>query len=35
MYNCFENGRPWMDTNGKPIQTHGFSVFHCYVEPLN
>lgn len=28
MRNCFENGKPWLDTEGKPIQAHGFSVFH-------
>lgn len=28
MYKSFQNGRPWLDTSGKPIQAHGFSVFH-------
>ena len=28
MRNYFENGKPWLDTEGKPIQAHGFSVFH-------
>ena len=28
MRNSFVNGKPWLDTEGKPIQAHGFSVFH-------
>ena len=28
MYNSFGPGKPWLDTNGKPIQAHGFSVFY-------
>ena len=28
MYNSFRPGKPWLDTEGKPIQAHGFSVFH-------
>lgn len=28
MTDCFVNGKPWLDTNGKPIQAHGFSVFN-------
>lgn len=28
MYNRFLPGREWLDTNGKPIQAHGFSVFY-------
>lgn len=27
-YNCFKPGKSWLDTNGKPIQAHGFSVFY-------
>lgn len=27
MYNSIKPGRVWLDTNGKPIQAHGFSVF--------
>ena len=28
MYNSIRPGQIWLDTNGKPIQAHGFSVFH-------
>jgi len=28
MYNSFRPGRIWLDTDGKPIQAHGFSVFY-------
>ena len=28
MYDCFTPGEPWLDTAGKPIQAHGFSVFY-------
>ena len=28
MYNSFKPGQVWLDTNGKPIQAHGFSVFY-------
>lgn len=28
MYDSFINGKPWLDTSGKPIQAHGFSVFY-------
>ena len=28
MYNSFKPGEEWLDTNGKPIQAHGFSVFY-------
>lgn len=28
MYNSFKPGQVWKDTNGKPIQAHGFSVFY-------
>ena len=27
-YDCIRPGKAWLDTNGKPIQAHGFSVFH-------
>lgn len=27
-YNSFRPGKKWLDTNGKPIQAHGFSVFY-------
>lgn len=27
-YNSFKPGKSWLDTNGKPIQAHGFSVFY-------
>ncbi len=27
-YNSIRPGKPWLDTNGKPIQAHGFSVFY-------
>ena len=27
-YNSFRPGQEWLDTNGKPIQAHGFSVFY-------
>lgn len=27
-YDCFRPGELWLDTNGKPIQAHGFSVFY-------
>lgn len=27
MYHSFKPGKKWLDTNGKPIQAHGFSVF--------
>lgn len=35
MYNRFRPGKEWLDTNGKPIQAHGFSVIYsekdgCY-----
>lgn len=28
MYNSIKPGQVWLDTNGKPIQAHGFSVFY-------
>lgn len=28
MYNSIRPGKKWLDTNGKPIQAHGFSVFY-------
>lgn len=28
MYESFRPGQKWLDTNGKPIQAHGFSVFY-------
>lgn len=27
-YTSIRPGKEWLDTNGKPIQAHGFSVFH-------
>lgn len=27
-YNSIQPGKVWLDTNGKPIQAHGFSVFY-------
>ena len=27
MYHSFRPGEEWLDTNGKPIQAHGGSVF--------
>lgn len=27
-YNCFRPGEVWLDTEGKPIQAHGFSVMY-------
>lgn len=28
MHNCIKPGQIWLDTSGKPIQAHGFSVFY-------
>lgn len=28
MYHSIRPGRIWLDTSGKPIQAHGFSVFY-------
>ena len=28
IYSSMKPGQIWLDTNGKPIQAHGFSVFH-------
>ena len=28
MYNSIHPGKVWLDTNGNPIQAHGFSVFY-------
>ena len=33
-YNCIRPGKVWLDTNGKPIQAHGFSVFWNESEKL-
>lgn len=33
-YNSFRPGKKWLDTNGKPIQAHGFSVFYNEKEGL-
>ncbi|MBD5534191.1 MAG: family 43 glycosylhydrolase [Lachnospiraceae bacterium] len=33
-YNSFSPGKVWMDTAGKPIQAHGFSVFYNEQEKL-
>ena len=27
-YKSFHPGQVWLDTNGNPIQAHGFSVFY-------
>lgn len=27
-YNSIHPGKEWLDTNGKPIQAHGFQVFY-------
>ena len=27
-YKSFHPGKVWLDTNGNPIQAHGFSVFY-------
>lgn len=34
MYNSIQPGQQWLDTNGKPIQAHGFSVFYDEKEKL-
>lgn len=34
MANSIKPGRPWLDTAGKPIQAHGFSVFWNETEGL-
>lgn len=34
MYNSIKPGQVWLDTNGKPIQAHGFSVFYNEEEKL-
>ncbi len=31
-YHSIKPGKPWLDTDGKPIQAHGFSVFWNKVE---
>ena len=28
MYSSFRPGEPWLDTDGKPIQAHGASMFY-------
>lgn len=28
MYNSIKPGKKWLDTAGRPIQAHGFSVFY-------
>lgn len=33
-YNSFRPGKTWLDTAGKPIQAHGFSVFYNEKEKL-
>ena len=33
-YNSIRPGKVWLDTNGKPIQAHGFSVFYNPDEKL-
>ncbi|SCP94857.1 family 43 glycosylhydrolase [Anaerobium acetethylicum] len=33
-YNSIRPGKTWLDTNGKPIQAHGFSVFYNEEEKL-
>lgn len=34
MYHSFHPGQPWLDTAGKPIQAHGFSVFYSERDGL-
>lgn len=34
MYNSIKPGKMWLDTNGKPIQAHGFSVFYNFDEKI-
>ena len=34
MYSSIRPGKVWLDTNGKPIQAHGFSVFYNEGEKL-
>ena len=34
MYNSIRPGQVWLDTDGKPIQAHGFSVFWNEQEKL-
>lgn len=34
MYHSVKPGKVWLDTNGKPIQAHGFSVFYNEDEKL-
>jgi len=33
-YNAIHPGKVWLDTSGKPIQAHGFSVFYNEQEKL-
>ena len=33
-YDRIYPGKVWLDTNGKPIQAHGFSVFYNKQEKL-
>ena len=33
-YHSIRPGRAWLDTSGKPIQAHGFSVFYNEQEKL-
>ena len=33
-YGSIRPGKAWLDTNGKPIQAHGFSVFYNEKEKL-
>ena len=33
-YNSIRPGQEWLDTNGKPIQAHGFQVFYNKQEKL-
>ena len=34
MSNTIKPGKIWLDTTGKPIQAHGFSVFYNAQEKL-
>ena len=34
MYNSIKPGQVWLDTNGKPVQAHGFSVFYNQSDRL-
>ena len=33
-YSSFRPGKEWLDTDGNPIQAHGFSVFYDETKKL-